>query len=108
MSSAAGFAGAAIGLADLPGAAVAKQVRAGDDGVSLDRDERAALDHPGVDERLVGLSFQLRQERVHRDRDSRHDGGDVGVDERRQLVTVGAAKGADLGRRHGKPPRDAA
>jgi hypothetical protein len=91
----------AVGVADTRVAAVAQEVRAGDDRVSLDRHERPPLDDPGVDDRLLRFALELAHQHVDRDGDAGDDGADVGVHERGQLLAVGTSKGTNVDRLHG-------
>jgi hypothetical protein len=76
-------------------------VRGGHDAIADARHERRARDRPRIDDRLLGLALELAQHRVDRHRHTRQDGLDVGVDERGELLAVGALERTDLDRRHG-------
>jgi hypothetical protein len=72
-------------------------VRTADDRVALDRNERAALDHPRIDDRFARLALELVQKRVDGHRDAGNDGGHVRIHERGQLLAVGTTERADRG-----------
>src|SRR5262249_20853999 len=93
---------AAVALADGLGIAVAQQVRRGDDSVALDRHERVPVDHPRVDAALLGLALQLGHDGVDGQRHAGQQGGDVDVDETRELVAVAALERTYL---HGRISR---
>jgi hypothetical protein len=95
----------AHGLGDLLAGAVAQQVGGGHHPAPLLGHQRDPLGDPGVDDELAGVALQLAQHRVDRHRHTRHDGLDVGVDQRGELLAVGAAEGAYLDIGHGGPPR---
>jgi hypothetical protein len=82
--------GVAVGLAGAVVHRVAQQVGGGDDPLAAQRDERRAAGHPRVDDDLARLALELAEHRVDRDRPPRHDGLDVGVDERGELLAVTA------------------
>jgi hypothetical protein len=83
---------------------VAQQVRGGHHPVAVHGDQRLPGDHPRVDDVLARFAFQLAQHGVGRHAHPGQDGLDVGVHQRRGLVTVAAAEGADLDRWHGGIP----
>ena len=97
--------GAAVGLADLVARAVAQQVGGGHHPPALLGDQGGPLGHPGVDDELPGVALQLAHDGVDRHRDAGHDGLDVGVDQRGELLAVGPAERAHLDLGHGEPPR---
>jgi hypothetical protein len=70
---------AAVVLADVVSGAEAVKERSGDDRASPDRDQRAAVDHPRVDDGLARLPLELAHHGVDRERDSRDDGRDMRV-----------------------------
>jgi hypothetical protein len=72
-------------------------MRAAHDRIALDRDERAAIDHPWIGDRFTRLALELVEQAVDGDGDARDDRGDVRVHERRQLLAVGTAERPDRG-----------
>jgi len=67
-------------------------VCSGDHPRPLNCDKGAALGDPRVNDELAGIALQLAQDRVDRHRDVRHDGGDVRIDQARDLLAVGTGQ----------------
>jgi len=78
-------------------------VRGRDDAVGDDRHEGRALDRPRVDDVLVGLALEAAHDGVDRHGDAGQDRLDMGIDERGDLISVGATEGTNFDRRHGEP-----
>jgi hypothetical protein len=75
--------------------AVADDERGGDDAAVLLRDEGAAFEDPRIDDHLARFALELGEDRVDRGGDPGDDGRGMRVDERRDLIAVGAAERAD-------------
>jgi hypothetical protein len=75
-------------------AAVALEVGGGGDAVTAHGHEGLSLDHPVVDDVLGRVSLQLGQQGGGGHGPAGDDGGDVGVDQLRELIPVGAGKRA--------------
>ncbi len=96
----ADLAGVPVRLTDALLGRVPEQLGGSVDAPVAAGDERRAIGDPRVDDELAGLALEPREHRVDGDGDPGHDGGDVGVDERRQLLPVAAPERAHLDRRH--------
>ncbi|MET9022606.1 hypothetical protein ABZV93_21760 [Actinopolymorpha sp. NPDC004070] len=96
----ADLAEAAVALSNRLGVAVAEQVSRGDQPVVLDRDQRAALGDPRVDDQFIRLALELAQHGVGRHRHTRDHRLDVAIDQGSELVAIAAAERAHLNGRH--------
>jgi hypothetical protein len=97
----ADLAVAAVAGADVGVVAVPHDERRCRDPAVLLGDEGTSLRDPRVDDHLAGLALELAENGVDGRRHARDDGRGVAVDERGDLVAVGAAEGTDLHGGHG-------
>jgi len=73
-------------------------VRARHDGVSLDCDKGAALDHPRINDELTRLAFELTHHCVDGYGDAGNDGRDMSIDKLGGLLAVMLFERAHLDR----------
>jgi hypothetical protein len=93
-----------VGRTDAFVGRVPEQVRRRGDPVVLDGDQRRPLAHPGIDDELAGLAFQLAEHRGHGHAHTGDDGREVRVYQAGQLIPVASAERAYLDSGHDGPP----
>src|ERR671911_1254110 len=91
-----------VRVADRRVGAVAQHVRSGDNALALLGDQCHALLHPGIDDVFARVALEVTDDRRHRQGHARQHGGDMGVHQRRELLSVTAAVRAHLDRGHGE------